>query len=189
MRISFVSRAFVWVTTCRDPRCRSFCAASGTTSLRDQAYAWFTRLRGELDTRTASSLYLSAMRTLPLFAAVVLAIPTMGIDLVLPDQQARALLTVLLAAIAGIYVGFALMDGRPHIVVLEASIALAFVLLATLGAQASLLVLAMGYIGHGVWDLVHHPNYVPTRLVAWYPPFCALYDWLIAAFILVRFVL
>jgi thiol:disulfide interchange protein len=128
------------------------------------------------------------MRTLPLFAAVVLALPTIGVDLVLPDQQARALLTVLLAAIAGIYVGFALMDGRARILVLEASIALAFVLLATLGAQESLLLLALGYIGHGVWDLAHHPNYVPTRLVPWYPPFCALYDWLIAAFILVRWV-
>jgi hypothetical protein len=129
------------------------------------------------------------MRTLPLLVAVGLAILTIGVDVVLPDSQARALLTVLLAAIAGIYVGFALMDGRPRIIVLEIGIALAFVLLATVGTQASLLVLALGYIGHGVWDLAHHPNYVPTRLVPWYPPFCAVYDWLIAAFILVRFVL
>jgi hypothetical protein len=40
---------------------------------------------------------------------------------------------------------------------------------------------AIGLVLHGVWDALHHPRAVTTRVPAWYPPLCAVYDWVLAA--------
>jgi hypothetical protein len=143
-------------------------------------FSWLSRARGDLDNWYVLPVYLLSMHTRPVVFGILFAIPTIGVDLVLPDALANAFRMVLLAAIAGIYVGFALSDGRPRVILLEASVALAFVLVAAFGGHVSLIVLALGYLLHGVWDLVHHPHAIPTRIVPWYPPFCAIYDWLIA---------
>jgi hypothetical protein len=52
--------------------------------------------------------------------------------------------------------------------------------LATLGVWRSPLFLAVGYLAHGLWDLAHHQKGIPTRVTAWWPPFCLAYDWVMA---------
>ena len=98
-------------------------------------------------------------------------------------------LTVFLGAIAGVYLGFSVIDGRPRTIILETTVMAVFMGLAIIGLKFSLLILAFGYFAHGVWDLMHHPKMVTTKITAWYPPFCAVYDWTIAAFTLVAYVL
>jgi hypothetical protein len=87
--------------------------------------------------------------------------------------------------IAAVYIGFAVADGRPKIIAVEGSIAVAFVLLAAAAVTGSAWLLVLGYTGHGLkdfWQERHH--YVAgTR---WWPPFCAAVDWLVAAVLLIE---
>jgi hypothetical protein len=88
---------------------------------------------------------------------------------------------LMVAAIAFIYVGFALADGRPGVAAIESGVALLFFWIAA-GAVAVWPPLAgLGLVLHGAWDLLHHPRAVTTRLPAWYPSMCAVYDWVLAA--------
>ncbi len=88
--------------------------------------------------------------------------------------------SVALAVIAAIYVGFALADGRISIVILELSVGTAFVVLALLGLWQAPMFVAVGLGLHGVWDLMHRPHGIPTKIPGWYPPFCAAYDFVFA---------
>jgi hypothetical protein len=84
-----------------------------------------------------------------------------------------------LAAIAAVYVGFAVADGRPRVIVIECLVAAVFVVLASVSVTATAWILVVGYAGHGVkdfWQERHH-FVVNTR---WWPPFCACVDWVVA---------
>jgi len=120
---------------------------------------------------------------------VGLAVPSMIYLLLLPQPLYIEHLAIFLAAIAGVYLGFAAMDGRIRNMILETTVVAVFIALAIVGLKFSLLILAFAYFAHGVWDVFHHPKAIDTKIVAWYPPFCAMYDWSIAAFILVYFYL
>jgi uncharacterized protein DUF6010 len=89
--------------------------------------------------------------------------------------------SVSLAMIAAIYLGFAFSDGRPSIVILELVAGTVFIVLALLGLWLAPMFIAAGLILHGLWDLAHRPHAIPTKLPAWYPPFCAAYDFVFAA--------
>ncbi len=85
-----------------------------------------------------------------------------------------------IAFIAAVYIGFAVADGRTSVIVVEATIAAAFLVLAMVGVTASAWLLVVGYAAHGVKDLWQHR----TQFVAatrWWPPFCATIDFLVAA--------
>jgi uncharacterized protein DUF6010 len=57
--------------------------------------------------------------------------------------------------------------------------------LAVVGLRASTTALAAGYALHGVWDLLHHPRAVPTRVASWFPPTCAAFDFVVAVALLI----
>jgi hypothetical protein len=88
---------------------------------------------------------------------------------------------LMVAAIAFIYVGFALADGRPGVGVIESIVALAFFWLAAGAITAWAPLAGIGLVLHGVWDMAHHPRAISTKLPAWYPSLCAVYDWVLAA--------
>jgi hypothetical protein len=54
-------------------------------------------------------------------------------------------------------------------------------------ARASSVILALGYLGHGLWDLIHHRRAVDTVMPWWYVPFCVGYDFVVAIYVFVRF--
>ena len=92
---------------------------------------------------------------------------------------------LLITAIASIYVGFAVADGRPKVLAVEAAVAAAFVVFAAAGVTGPAWLLVLGYAGHGVkdmWQERHH--YVANT--RWWPPFCATVDFLVAAVIVVE---
>ncbi len=97
----------------------------------------------------------------------------------IPDSLAFH--SVVLAVIAAIYGGFAFADGRLSIVILKLSVGTAFVVLALLGLWWAPVCIAIGLILHALWDLAHRPRGITTRLPAWYPVFCAAYDFVFAA--------
>ncbi len=86
---------------------------------------------------------------------------------------------LLLCFIAAVYVGFAVADGRPHVIATECVIAAVFVLLASASVTGTAWLLVVGYAGHGLKDFwqERHRFVVNTR---WWPPFCACIDWVVA---------
>lgn len=87
-----------------------------------------------------------------------------------------------LIAIAAIYVGFAVADGRPRVILVETGVAFAFVIVALAAITGSPWLLVAGLAGHGLKDLWQHR----TGFVAntrWWPPFCMVVDFVVAAVI------
>jgi hypothetical protein len=120
----------------------------------------------------------------PVAVIAILLVPTVAVVLLLPRPQALDLLAILLFGIAAIYVGFAFSDGQWSSVLIQSTAATVFLVVAALGMWVSPLFLVAGYIGHGLWDYLHHVKIIKMRVVSWYPPFCVAYDWLVAALIL-----
>ncbi|MGY1693714.1 hypothetical protein ACI780_02290 [Geodermatophilus sp. SYSU D00814] len=89
-----------------------------------------------------------------------------------------------LTLIAAVYVGFAVADGRRHVLAVEVAVASAFVVLAAAAVPASGWLVVAGLLGHGLKDLWQHR----TGFVAgtrWWPPFCATVDVVAAALVAV----
>jgi hypothetical protein len=90
-----------------------------------------------------------------------------------------------LVVIAGIYVGFAVADGRAKVIAVESGVAFAFVLVAAAAITGSPWLLVAGLAGHGMKDLwQHRTNFVANT--RWWPPFCMVVDWVVAAIIAVE---
>lgn len=115
----------------------------------------------------------------------VVAIVTIIVATRIPKTMALDLLLAVLVAIAFVYFGFVLMDGRVREMLFEfGNIALTLTL-AFLGLWVAPYWLTAGYFIHGVWDAIHHPGGVQTKIPRWYIPFCLLFDWLVAGFIII----
>ena len=92
-----------------------------------------------------------------------------------------------LAAIAAIYIGFAVADGRARIIVVECGVAMAFVVVAAAGITGSAWLLAFGLAAHGVKDAWQQRSQFVSG-TRWWPPFCAAVDWVVAVIIAIEIV-
>jgi hypothetical protein len=114
------------------------------------------------------------------------------VGLVLPaflsDPAALASFAVLLGVVAGVYLGFALVDGRISVFGIEGVMVLVFV---SLGVRALIAnnawLLVGGYLGHAAWDSLH-PHAVDTHMPWWYVPACIGFDVVFGVYILSRLV-
>jgi hypothetical protein len=92
-----------------------------------------------------------------------------------------------LALIAAVYIGFAVADGRPAVIVVESCVAAVFVVVAAAAVTRSGWLLVLGFTGHGLKDLWQHRwHYVGNT--RWWPPFCLVVDWVVAAILVVLIV-
>ena len=87
-----------------------------------------------------------------------------------------------LTFIAAVYVGFAVADGRRHVVVVETAVASVFVLAAASAEFGSGWLIVAGLAGHGFKDLWQHRTGFVTG-TRWWPPFCVTVDWVAAALV------
>ena len=89
-----------------------------------------------------------------------------------------------LTVIAPVYIGFAEADGRGIVIAVESAGAGVFVLLAAAAVTGPAWLLVVGLFGHGLKDLwQHRRQYVANT--RWWPPFCLVVDWVVAAVIAV----
>jgi hypothetical protein len=102
-----------------------------------------------------------------------------------PRVVALQLYALLLAYTACFYAGAALSEGRPAWLSIEVGVSAIVFGCAFLGLWQSSRWLALGYVLHGMWDLCHHSRGIRTRVVDWFPPICATFDFAVAIFILV----
>jgi hypothetical protein len=122
--------------------------------------------------------------SLPVLAGLTFGIIQLASPMALRWVSATGVQALLLAAIAAVYVGFAVADGRPRVIAVEAAVAVAFVLLAATSLVGPAWLLAAGYAGHGLKDLMQERRrYVANT--GWWPPFCAAVDWVVAAGLIV----
>jgi hypothetical protein len=134
-------------------------------------------------TRGGRSGWLAALVAGVIFGGVTLIIPSL-----LSADTAFGLLAILLGMIASVYLGYALNDGRLRAFQVEYVGMVAFAALATIAlARHSAVLLALGYLAHGLWDLIHHRRSVDTRMPWWYVPLCLGYDTVVAIYVVARF--
>jgi len=112
----------------------------------------------------------------PIPLAGFLALVTLPLHFVLPPTLSVAFASTLLALIGGIYVGFALLDGRHGVIARECLVGLAFASFASVSATLAPHLLPLGYIAHGLWDAAHHHRGLDLAMPRGYVPLCALYD-------------
>ena len=99
------------------------------------------------------------------------------------ESEALNGLALFLAFTGCVYPG-ALLAQRStrRVAVSEIGVAAAVFLSAWLGVAQHPLWLALGYLGHGLWDWAHYVDRVPTRTATWFPPACAAFDVVVASY-------
>jgi Family of unknown function (DUF6010) len=119
---------------------------------------------------------------------VVFAAVTCALTAILSDPTAFGFFAILLGMIAAVYLGFALNDGRIRALNLECVGMVVFGVAAVVAlSEDSAELLAAGYVGHALWDAIHHRRGLDTAMPWWYVPLCLSYDTVVAAYILIRF--
>ncbi len=115
---------------------------------------------------------------------LALGVSTILLHTLLSEEQGLELTSLLMVLIASVYYGFALMSHHTKAKIIEIIVASAFVSMGIFGLWISPWILVIGLFLHGLWDIIHHHS--PQSLAevpAWYIPFCATYDWIIAGYL------
>jgi hypothetical protein len=101
------------------------------------------------------------------------------------ENQSRRGLALFLALTACVYPGALLAQSVPlAAAVAETLVGAVVFACAWLAFPFGSIWLTIGYALHGGWDWLHHVHLVPTRVSAWFPPACAVFDFVIAAYAL-----
>ena len=90
-------------------------------------------------------------------------------------------------AIAFVYIGFAVADGRPKVIAVESGVASLFVIVAAAAITGSPWLLVVGLVAHGLKDLWQHRRQFVAN-TRWWPPFCLVVDVVAATIIAVEIV-
>ena len=114
---------------------------------------------------------------------VFLALAVLGVATYADMDRDRALYPVVTMVVASYYTLFAIMGGSMRVLVIESAVALVFVALALAGFRSTLWLVAAALAGHGIFDLLHPRLYANPGLPPWWPPFCAAFDVVAAAWL------
>ena len=127
----------------------------------------------------------SASFRAPIFWGIVFGGINLAVPLVFWWLDTATAYAISIVLIAAVYIGFAVADGRPKIIVIETCVACAFVVLAAAAITETAWLLVIAFFAHGVKDLwQHHTHFVANT--RWWPPFCATVDWVVAAVLAVE---
>ncbi|MDQ1147836.1 hypothetical protein QE429_004663 [Bacillus sp. SORGH_AS 510] len=115
---------------------------------------------------------------------VLLALLTIRLFYTFTMPVSYQLFTLFLAYTACVYAGAALSDSRIKWISVEFAVSLVLFNFALLGLLYSPIWVGVGFILHGIWDMLHHPKLIKTSVVRWFPPLCAVFDFIVAFFIM-----
>lgn len=118
----------------------------------------------------------------PILTGIVVGLVTLVPHAFLTPEASAAFAAVVIALIAGIYFGFAVMNGSPRDVLVEFTVTGVFTTLGLLGLLRWPVLLPIAYFCHALWDFAHH-NRSKLSLVAipnWYVPWCVIIDVIVA---------
>ncbi|CAO3651094.1 unnamed protein product [Cunninghamella echinulata] len=111
----------------------------------------------------------------------------------LSEETLLLVLAIQLGAIGGVYLGFSLAitekervlrnDDRKVFQMFEVgptieTVFIVFMIFISTKAvqEQSRGIIAIGYVSHGIWDLLHHYILDKTLVPRWYIPFCTVFD-------------
>lgn len=123
----------------------------------------------------------------PVITGIVVGVATLAPHVFLPPEGSVGYAAILIALIAGIYFGFAVMNGSPRDQLVEFNVAGLFALAAVLGLLLWPVVLPLAYFAHALWDFAHHNRlrFPLVTIPAWYVPWCVVIDVIVGAGLLV----
>lgn len=123
----------------------------------------------------------------PVLTGIAVGVATLLPHFFLVPQASVGYAAIVIALIAGIYFGFAVMNGSPRDQMVEFNVAGLFSLAGVLGLLLWPVLLPIAYFSHGLWDFAHH-NRARLPLVAipaWYVPWCVVIDVIVGTGLLV----
>lgn len=100
----------------------------------------------------------------------------------LAAESYKEILTLLLVAIAAIYIG-PVIGSSESSAYTEISFAVLLIILSIFALRGPLPILAAGYFLHGAWDVIH-PALLPHVLPHWYAPLCVGFDMTVAVYLI-----
>jgi hypothetical protein len=123
----------------------------------------------------------------PIATGIAVGVVSLLPHFLMTPEASLGFAAILIALIAGIYFGFAVVDGSNRDQLVEFNVAGLFAISALVGLLVWPLLLPIAYLAHACWDVAHH-NRARLSLVAipqWYVPWCAVIDVIVGAGLLV----
>jgi hypothetical protein len=114
----------------------------------------------------------------PILTAIGIGIVTLAPHYFLTPQASLGYAAIVIALIAGVYFGFAVMNGSPRDQFVEFTVTGVFAIAGLLGLLLWPILLPIAYLTHALWDFAHH-NRLRLPLVSipsWYVPWCVVID-------------
>lgn len=118
---------------------------------------------------------------MPYIVGITLALLLCAAAAAIGIDRDRAFYPSVLIAVASYYVAFAVGDGRGEIMLVEASIAAAFVVAAAVSFRNSPWIAVVGLGAHGLMDAFHHLLVDNAGVPEAWPGFCMAFDLVAAA--------
>jgi hypothetical protein len=116
----------------------------------------------------------------------VLLAPAVGLFARLSGlDRDRAFYPTVLAVVASYYDLFAVMGATVSVLLIELAVTGLFLVAVVAGFRRSLWIVVAGLFAHGVFDYLHPLLYDNPGVPAFWPPFCAAYDVVAAAWLAV----
>jgi hypothetical protein len=89
---------------------------------------------------------------------------------------------LMVTMIAGVYIGFAVADGRPKVIAVESTVVVGFIVTSAAAVTATPWLVVALYLAHGAKDLWQHRTHF-VRGTRWWPPFCFAVDVTVAVIV------
>ena len=101
-------------------------------------------------------------------------------------DRERSFYVTTLIVVASYYALFAIMGGSGHALIVEILAGSVFFLFAAFGFKGNFWLVAVGLIGHGVFDFARRGLIENPGLPRWWPGFCAAFDVVFGGWLVVR---
>jgi hypothetical protein len=119
---------------------------------------------------------------------VVVGVAQAGLALAFWWLDTSTVHALMVALIAAVYLGFAVSDGRPNVIVVESVVVATFFVVAAAAVTLTPWLLVALYLAHGAKDLWQHRTQF-VRGTRWWPPFCFAVDMAVASIVAIQILL
>ena len=122
---------------------------------------------------------------IPVVVGVLIAVGIAALAKFTRFDEDRSFYFTVLVIIASYYVLFAVLGGSGRALVWELIIAVAFSMVAIVGALFLPALVGIGIFSHGLFDLVHDVIIENPGVPAWWPTFCGSVDVLLGLWVMI----
>ena len=121
---------------------------------------------------------------IPVLAGAITALLLAAAGRLTRFDRDRSFWPTVLIVIASYYLLFAVMGGDMSALLQESAVILAFAAVALLGAFRWPVLVGVGIVAHGVFDLLHGHVITNPGVPVWWPAYCAAVDVLLGAWVI-----